>query len=151
MENGHWEFPLEFDSEDWFGFIYRITELSTGRMYLGKKQFHRHLTKAVPGKKNRKHFTKPSDWKKYTGSSVELNKAIELNGKENYKFEIMSLHQMKGSLHYAEIEILVMENALRARFDNGLRKYYNGQISAVKFYPANPTEKELKFNMSYFK
>lgn len=147
MDLGHWVFPHEFDISEWFGFIYRITEKHTGRHYIGKKQFHANRTKAVPGRKNRKHYKKESDWKKYTGSSVELNKAIELHGKDNYIFQIESLHKTKGSLHYQEVVVQITENVLTERFADGTRKYYNGNISAVKFYPPNPTEDELKMKL----
>lgn len=135
MDLGHWEFPYEFDITEWFGFIYRIVELNTGREYLGKKQFFSNRTKAVKGRKNKKHYKIESDWKKYTSSSVELNKSIELYGKENYKFHIISLHKTKGSLHYREVEMQITEDVLRTRLPSGTRKYYNGNISAVKFYP----------------
>ena len=135
MDLGHWEFPHEFDTAEWFGFIYRILELNTGREYLGKKQFFSNRTKAVKGRKNKKHYKIESDWKKYTSSSVELNKSINLYGKENYKFLIISLHKTKGSLHYKEVEMQITEDVLRQRLPSGTRKYYNGNISAVKFYP----------------
>jgi hypothetical protein len=138
MDTGHWEFPHEFDPQDWFGFIYRIVEIPTGRQYIGKKQFWSNRTKKVAGRKNRKHFKKESDWRAYTSSSVELNKSIELLGKANFSFLIISLHKTKGSLHYREVEMQVMEDVLRTRLEDGTRKYYNGNISAVKFYP--PTE-----------
>ena len=144
MDLGHWEFFTDFNPDDWYGFIYRIIEISTGREYLGRKQFHSHLTKAVPGRKNRKHYKKESNWKKYTGSCVELNKAIEANGKENYKFLIESLHKSKGSLHYREAEIHFEERVLRSRMENGERKYYNGQISAIKFIPPAELPEELE-------
>jgi hypothetical protein len=144
MDLGHWQFPHEFKFEDWFGFIYRIIETPTGREYLGKKQFFSNRTKTVKGRKNRKHYKKESDWRTYTGSSKELNAAIELNGKENYQFLIVSLHKTKGSLHYREVEMQVFEDVLRKRLDNGIRKYYNGNISAVKFYPPEPHADEIK-------
>jgi hypothetical protein len=147
MDLGHWEFPHEFKVEDWFGFIYRIIELNTGREYVGKKQFHRNLTKAVKGRKNRKHYKKESDWRTYTSSSKELNAAIILNGKENYKFLIVSLHKTKGSLHYKEVEMQIFEDVLRKKLDNGLRKYYNGNISAVKFYPPMEHADEIKMKV----
>ena len=84
---GHWIFPIEFDHTEWFGFIYRITELSTGREYLGKKQFGKLQRKVIKGRKNRKHIHSESNWKEYTGSSIHLNEQIELNTKDNYKFE----------------------------------------------------------------
>ena len=148
MDLGHWEFPHEFNVEDWFGFIYRIAELNTGREYVGKKQFHSNLTKAVKGRKNRKHFKKESSWRTYTSSSIELNKSIELYGKENYKFQIISLHKTKGSLHYREVELQVMEDVLRTRLPCGIRKYYNGNISAVKFYPPSEHVDEVAMKAS---
>lgn len=147
MELGHWEFPHEFNIEEWFGFIYRITELSTGKEYIGKKQFFSNRTKTVSGRKNKKHYKKESDWKKYTGSSIELNKAIIQYGMDNYKFQIESLHKTKGSLHYREVEMQIKENVLRERFLNGARKYYNGHISAVKFLPPNEHTDEIKMKI----
>lgn len=146
MDTGHWIFPKEFVLDDWFGFIYRITELDTNKEYLGKKQFFRLLRKTVKGRKNKKHVKLESDWKKYTGSSTELNAQIDLKGKENYKFEIISLHATKGSLYYGEVRAQVLEDVLRARLDDGTRKYYNKQIASVKFLPPAEllTESEMK-------
>jgi hypothetical protein len=146
MNIGHWEFSKEFDPSDFFGFIYRITELNTGREYIGKKQFTKMQRKVVKGRKNRKIVHSESNWKTYTGSSVELNAQIILNGIDNYKFEIMSLHKSKGSLYYAEVEAHVFENVLRAKLPNGDRKYFNKQIAAVKFLPPDELliESEMK-------
>jgi len=148
LELGHWEFDSEFDINDWFGFIYRITNKTTGREYVGKKQFFALRTKAVAGRKNRKHFKKESDWKKYTGSSINLNDDIERLGKENFKFEIVSLHKTKGSLHYREVEIQVFDNVLREKLPSGERKYYNGHIAAVKFIPPEVCSEETKLKIS---
>ena len=145
MDMGHWEFPQEFNPEEWYGFVYRIIELNTGKEYIGKKQFHSNLTKAVKGRKNRKHYKKESNWRKYTGSSVELNKSIELYGKDNYTFKIESLHKTKGSLHYREVEVQIMEDVLRTKLPSGIRKYYNGFISAVKFIPPQPLAEEQEY------
>jgi len=148
MDLGHWEFPHEFDSSEWFGFIYRIVEVSTGREYIGKKQFFSNRTKAVKGRKNRKHFKKESDWRTYTSSSKELNLSITTYGKENYRFLIVSLHKTKGSLHYREVEMQVTEDVLRTRLPCGTRKYYNGNISAVKFYPPSEHVDEVAMKAS---
>lgn len=135
MDLGNWTFDSDFNIEDWFGFLYRITELHSGKEYIGKKQFFSHRTKVVKDRKNRKHYKKESDWKQYTGSSADLNKAIELYGKENYKFEILSLHKSKGSLHYSEVETQILENVLKEKLADGSKKYYNRQIAGVKFIP----------------
>lgn len=144
MDKGHWEFPHDFDISEWFGFIYRITELSSGKEYLGKKQFHQHLRKAVKGKVNKKKVIKESDWKTYTSSSTHINKAIADFGKDKFKFEIESLHKTRGSLVYAEVRYQVIEDVLRARLADGTRKYFNGMISGVKYLPAVETIEESK-------
>jgi hypothetical protein len=143
-DKGHWEFQYDFDITEWFGFIYRITEISTGKQYLGKRQFHQHLRKTVKGKKNKKKVIKESDWKNYTGSSVRLNTSIELLGKENYKFEIMSLHKTRASLVYAEVKLQISEDVLRTRLPDGTRKFYNGLVSGIKFVPPEDTAEEIK-------
>lgn len=151
MDNGHWEYPINIDVNEWFGFIYRIIELHTGREYIGKKQFWSITRKKVSGRKNRKVITKESDWKTYTGSSKSLNDSIENNGKENYAFFIESLHETKGSLFYAEVEKQIKENVLREMLDDGITpKYYNRQISGVKFIPSNPTTKEEYTNINNY-
>jgi hypothetical protein len=146
LDLGHWTFPHDFDPAEWFGFIYRITEINTGREYVGKKQFFSNRTKVVAGRKNRKHYKKESDWRKYTGSSKELNLSIEATGMINYKFNIESLHKTKGSLHYREVVVQITEDVLRTRLPSGIRKFYNGHISSVKFIPADvhPDEQDMK-------
>lgn len=148
MYHGHWYFPIDFNPEDWFGFIYRITNLTNNREYIGKKQFFGKRTKKVAGRTNRKHFQVDSNWQQYTGSSVSLNNDIEKLGKENFYFEIISLHKTKGSLHYAEVELQVKENVLKETFDDGSRKYYNGHIAAVKFLPPDEHSDETKMKIS---
>lgn len=143
MDTGHWVFPHEFEIKDWFGFLYRITEINTGMEYVGKKQLHQHLRVAVKGKVNKKKVTKESDWKKYQGSSVRLNLAIAANGKDNYLFEIVSLHQTRASLVYAEVRLQITEEVLRTQLPTGERKYYNGLISGIKFIPPAETPEEF--------
>ena len=75
---------------------------------------------------------------------TKMRQAIELNGKENYEFLIVSLHKTKGSLHYREVEMQIFEDVLRKRLDTGQRKYYNGNISAVKFYPPELQADEIE-------
>lgn len=136
MNNGHWQYVAEINFEEWFGFIYRIVEISTGREYIGKKQFKSYTKKKVAGRKNKKSMVKQSDWKKYTGSSTHLNKAIEENGMDNYAFFIESLHASRGSLFYAEVHTQITENVLRVRLADGITpKYFNRQVAGVRFIP----------------
>ena len=153
MDLGHWKYHQDIDVSKWYGFIYRIVELNTGKEYIGKKSFHSHRRKKIAGRKNRKRIVKESDWRRYTGSSRALNEQIEINGKENYSFTILSLHDTKGSLYYAEVARQVKEDVLRAKLPDGARKYYNGMIAAVKFLPPEQTlnekaEEELPLSAS---
>ena len=142
MDKGHWIFDKNFCADDWFGFVYRIIDITTGQIYLGKKHFHKIQRKKVRGRKNRRTIRSPSNWKIYTSSSTHVNKAIEEKGKENFKFIIESLHKTKASLTYAEVEKQIFENVLREKFEDGTPKYHNKMIGAIKFIPPEPTIEE---------
>ncbi len=57
------------------GFIYLITEISTGKIYVGKKYFY-------------KKDGSESDWKNYTTSSIIVSKKIKCNPSD-FKAEIL--------------------------------------------------------------
>lgn len=147
MDIGHWEYQNEFNPAEWYGFIYRITEIDTGREYIGKKQFTKLRRKVIKNRKNKKHVRSESDWRDYTGSSVELNESIQTKGKSNYKFEIQSLHKTKGSLHYAEVHRQITEDVLRAKLPSGDRKYFNKCINSVKFLPPAEHSEETRLQI----
>lgn len=144
---GHWVFHAEFDPDNWFGFVYRITDTINDKEYIGKKQLRNtRRLKPLKGNKNRRKKISGSNWREYTGSSVNVNNAIGELGKENFKFEILSLHETKGSLYYAEVYLQITEDVMRALLPNGERKYYNGNVAAVKFKPPPETLNESKIN-----
>ncbi len=147
MEMGHWNYPGEFDPEEWFGFIYRIVDLTTNKEYIGKKQFWSTQRKIVKGRKNRKIVQKPSDWRKYTSSSKHVNDAISETGKDNFLFLIESLHKSKASLHYGEVETQINEDVLRAKLPDGSRKYYNKMIANMKFLTPEELPEETKMKI----
>ena len=132
---GHWHYDKPLDPTEHFGFVYLVTNLTTGRMYIGKKQFKYHLKKKVKGRKNRKHVKINSGWQNYTGSNKKLTKDIKDQGIKTFSFKIISLHSTKGDLHYAEVKALVIKGALTKTFKDGSRAYYNRSIPAVKFLP----------------
>ncbi len=140
-ELGHWETKLDFDPDEWFGFIYRVTNVKNGMEYLGKKQLHRHTRKKVKGRKNKKKVIKEGDWKTYTTSSNTINEMIEEFGMDLFKFEIIELCMTKGELTFREAELQWEEKVLTATMDDGSRKYYNGMIGAIKFRPAKNPQK----------
>jgi hypothetical protein len=92
----HFEAP----SEEHYGFVYIITNLSTGRMYIGKKLFWFKKIKTLKGK--RKRYLAESDWKTYYGSSVAVQKDVKEIGQDQFKREILHLCKSKGECSYYE-------------------------------------------------
>lgn len=122
---GHWMTAITEIPENFYGFIYRITNLTNDRAYIGKKQA-RSIRKLKPlkGKKRGRRKEVETDWKTYTGSSPELNSDIERLGKDNFKFEIIRFCDSKWELAYYEAQQQFNENVLL--YPN---LYYNGIIN----------------------
>ena len=123
LDIGHWTFNGVWPTEC-FGFIYEITNNTTQKKYIGKKQCQ-SIRKRPPlkGKKNKRHEKIETDWKTYTSSSNELNKDLEQLGKDNFKFEILRWCDSKWELSYYEARLQFKEEVL-LRND-----YYNGIIN----------------------
>jgi len=123
-ELGHWEGILEESTSLPYGFIYKITNLTNDMKYIGKKQC-KSIRKRPPlkGKKNKRRYEIETDWKTYTSSSNQLNKDLEVIGKENFKFEILRWCDSKWELSYYEARLQFKEEVL-LRDD-----YYNGIIN----------------------
>ncbi len=112
------------DINDKFGFVYRITNLQSGKQYIGRKYFWQ---KRKP-RGGKRRVTSESDWKKYYGSSEELKADRRLLGNECFKREILSLHTTLGRTNYAETKELFLNNVLQETLDDGTPKYYNSNI-----------------------
>ena len=73
------------DIGDYFGYVYLITNVTTGRKYIGRKYFYSRRKPRPDGtNKKRRRVTSESDWKKYYGSSPELKADIKEFGKFNF-------------------------------------------------------------------
>ena len=107
------------DIGDFFGFVYRITNLQSGKQYIGRKYFYQFRK---PRGKSRK-VKSESDWKKYYGSSDELTADRKSIGNECFKREIISLHTTKGWVNYEETRQLFLNNVLSEN-----ENYYNSNI-----------------------
>jgi len=94
--------PDESFLEDYQGFVYLLTERSTGMKYIGKKFFWKPKVLPVTKTRKRRKRTKvQSDWMKYYGSSAEVKLLIE-RGEASFKREILRLCRTKGECSYFE-------------------------------------------------
>lgn len=116
--------------EDCIGFVYQITNLQTGRKYIGKKlsNFRKTTTKTVKlkngTKKKRKIRTNvPSDWETYYGSNQELLTDVKNLGTENFKREILYFCKSKSECSYIEAREQFIQRVLESD------DYYNGIIN----------------------
>jgi hypothetical protein len=116
--------------DDCVGFVYLITNKATSRMYVGKKlaKFSKTTYKTVKLKNGTKKKKKvrskiDSDWLEYYGSSLELNKDVELLGNENFLREILFFCKSKAECSYIEAREQFARKVLESD------DYYNGQIS----------------------
>jgi hypothetical protein len=115
-----------FESEDineYYGFIYRITNTVNGYDYVGRKYF-KTIKKRPPlkGKKNKRRETVETDWKTYWGSSPRLQADIDTLGKDKFTREIIHLCESRGETNYLEAYYQFKEGVL-LRENN-----YNGII-----------------------
>ena len=116
--------------EDCIGFVYLITNLVSGRKYIGKKlaKFSKTTYKTVKLKNGTKKKKKirskiDSDWKDYYGSNDQLNKDVDTLGKENFSREILFYCKSKAECSYIEAREQFTRKVLEST------DYYNGQIS----------------------
>ena len=130
-----------FESEDineYYGFIYRITNTVNGYDYVGRKYF-KTIKKRPPlkGKKNKRRETVETDWKTYWGSSPRLQADIDLLGKDKFTREIIHLCESRGETNYLEAYYQFKEDVL-LRENN-----YNG---IIQIRLGKNSVKDLKIN-----
>lgn len=125
---------IEDFPEDTFGFVYRVTHIPTGKMYIGKKQliYHRKtklgkkelaLFEGQKGRKPKyKMVLKESDWKNYYGSSKTLLELISTGDLKDFKREIIILCPTKKLLTYYESQALFTYRVLESD------EYFNNDI-----------------------
>ena len=116
--------PSEEFLKDHVGFVYIITESSTGMKYIGKKLFwSARILPITKKRKRRKRTTVESDWRDYYSSNKTLQENALVCGPGEYTREILHLCKSKGEASYIE----AME-----QFNRGVLlrdDYYNGIIN----------------------
>ena len=118
-------------TSDVVSFVYQITNLDTGKKYIGKKGFYSTKTKVVAGKKKKTQVE--SDWRKYYGSNDTLKKDIGTTGSLRFKREILRLCRTKGEASYYEAKFQFDTDAL-------LREDYYNEWLMLRVH-----KKHLKF------
>lgn len=112
---------FEQPEEQHYGFVYKITNLTNQKSYIGKKLFWFKKIKTLKGK--RKRYLAPSDWKTYYGSSKSVQEDVNNLGVDYFKREIIMLCKNKGECSYYEA---------KAQFDYGVllnpEMFYNDWI-----------------------
>lgn len=115
--------------EDCVGFVYLITNNTSGRKYIGKKlaKFSKTKYKVVKLKNGTKKKKKikdkiDSDWQTYYGSSPELTKDVLALGTENFTREILYYCKSKAECSYIEAREQFRHQVLESD------DYYNGHI-----------------------
>jgi len=138
-----WNYWDLYNPEDYLGFVYKITNLTNGKFYIGKKYFwynkKKKLTKKQlaeqtgPGRKPTTEIVKvESDWKTYWGSSKELLKDVKELGEDHFECIILKLCKTKKQLTYFEMhhqckaECLVSPNLTYN--DNILGKFFSKDL-----------------------
>ncbi len=115
--------------DDCVGFVYIITNLNTGKKYIGKKlaKFSKTTYKTVKLKNGTKKKKKirskiDSDWQEYYGSSPNLTEDVNKLGKEHFKREILYYCKSKAECSYIEAREQFTRKVLESD------EYYNGHI-----------------------
>lgn len=121
--------PVNELPDDIVGFVYLITNITTGKMYVGKKlaKFAKTTYKVVKlknGTKKRKKIRSKinSDWQQYYGSSPNLTEDVNTLGTDNFQREILYYCKSRSECSYIEAREQFSRRVLESD------DYYNGHI-----------------------
>ena len=133
----------EYDSVDKFpencvGFVYKITNIKTGKFYIGKKSLYSNVRKKLtkkelaelsgPGRKpTKKLVTSESNWLVYWGSNKGILQEIKEEGTDSFRKEILKFCFNKKQLTYWEVHYQCINEVLltdKSYNDNVLAKFF---------------------------
>jgi hypothetical protein len=142
---------IQYDSiekfpENCIGFVYKITNIRSGKFYIGKKSLWSNQKKALtkkelaeqsgPGRKpTKKLVTKETNWLDYWGSNKGLLGEIQEQGVDVYHREILKFCYSKKELTYWEVHFQCVEGVLLSELsynDNILAKFFRRDLTFQK-------------------
>ena len=91
-------------------FVYLLTEVETGKQYIGKKSFVSVSTTEVNGRK--KNTKRESDWQKYYSSNLEIMAKVKGGNGARFTREILHLCKTKGTASYLEAKEIFTRGCL---------------------------------------
>ena len=137
----------EYDSVDKFpencvGFVYKITNIQTGKFYIGKKSLYSNIRKKLtkkelaeysgPGRKpTKKLVTSESNWIDYWGSNKGILQEIKDLGTDSFRKEILKFCFNKKQLTYWEVHYQCINEVLltdKSYNDNVLAKFFRKDL-----------------------
>ena len=119
------------DINDYYGFVYEITDLECNKKYIGKKfLWSKKRLPPLKGRKNKRNRVVESDWREYYGSSESVKQLVESSGRERFKREIIILCKSKGECSYQEAK-------LQFQYDVLLKDEYYNEFIGVKIHSAH--------------
>ncbi|MGY3856863.1 hypothetical protein [Aeromonas intestinalis] len=101
----------ESEISNYYGFIYKLTNIKTGEWYIGSKQLWSHrkeTNKSSP--KYGERVKRESDWKTYQSSSTVVSGWPS----EDVLCEVLYITSSKYAHAYREIQALIESHALRS-------------------------------------
>lgn len=108
--------------DGYVGFVYMITNLITGKKYVGKKNFYSTRRVKVKNRINKKKVKNESSWRKYNGSNAVLVSDVSAHGEDNFKREILHLCKSKAEMSLLEVTEQIERKVLYTS------EYYNDFI-----------------------
>ena len=138
---------VEYDSVDKFpknciGFVYKITNIQTGKFYIGRKSLYSNVKKKLtkkelselsgPGRKpTKKLVTSESNWMDYWGSNKGILQEIKEEGTSMFRKEILKFCFNKKQLTYWEVHYQCINEVLltdKSYNDNVLAKFFRQDL-----------------------
>ena len=134
IKESHWTHGIKPNPKKYFGFIYEIYNVIEDKFYIGCKQFYRY-------KKGTYKILGESDWRSYMGSNTALKSDIKRLNKKNFTFRIIKHSPNRGMHRYLETDMIVRRGAILPKNRD---RYYNGQLSAIKYKLSNELRNGIK-------